>query len=762
MPKEVTIDVKTKVDDSELKGLRSELEQVEGEIIKTKVDVDTSEAEAGVENVRKIIRKAVGNAEGNAVIGFNYHVEGDDKIYSSLAWAEKRAKKLDGESVNIKIQTDLSEVKHIDDAVKQIQKIDGKTPKIKPTVEDNAIDELDTVQKKADDVDGTSPKLKPTVDGDATDELDATQKKADDLEGKSPKIKPQVDSGEAIGALDAIQQKIEGMGALESGLAGILGGMGVEQLLGGGVETAINMDKAWRNWVGGLQEAGMGFDEAKAKADQFKGSINKLASEGTSTDSLFKNVAGLAINLNNQISDSTLQMTEKVVAGYEMLGGRTGATLYEMEKELKNFLSTGDLGLMEDTLSSLKDPAKWKGLLEGAKTVDERIKVMNDMLQEEGIMGALNIDAPSKSIDSLKALFEAAMTSIGMSIINLVKPIADFFISLDEMTNGASTSILSVVAVVGTLSVALLGIGGMALPAISTGLTAFTSGLGMLSSGLTATTAAGAGLRTSLGVLVTGQSLATVGNYGFLASLTATVTGETAATTATWGLTTSLRAMTVALLTNPVFWIAAVIMGVAAAVIYLKTQTDLLSSVTEKGARAMDSMNQRLELLQGQSEASTNKVNQLKEKVDSLTEGTHEYELAMKNYEDEKQKLEDIKKEIKEIESIKGSAKVESSEWDTLALKMDKVKQKAYEGTGVTPHVNTSSENIKAFQDSIGQSAYYRDLTEKSITSLSKLSATQKKTFNGQVLARYSTKMEEIGELEEKAFKLAEKEESLD
>ncbi|MGL6298652.1 MAG: phage tail protein [Methanobacteriaceae archaeon] len=346
--------------------------------------------------------------------------------------------------------------------------------KITPDV---VLDQLEELSSKIDELDGTTPKIKPDVDDNASEDLDNVQKKADDLDGLNPKIKPEVDDSEAISALDNIAQKASG---LEAGIAGAVAAIGIEQMLQGGVSTAMDLDRAWRNWVGGLQQAGLGFDEAVAGADRFKAKLNELSAAGQSNDSLFKNIAGLVINLNNKVSDSTLEMTEKVVAGYEMLGGRSGATIYEMEKELKDFLATGSLGKMADTISSTADPEKWKGLLEGADTVEERIDVLNQMLAEEGIMGALNIDAPTKSLDELKALFDANMTDIGNTILSAAKPLIDFFKFIDEQTGGVSTMAI----ILGLLGLALIATGIAAFGAFSSLVLSAAAMLGVSTAGL--------------------------------------------------------------------------------------------------------------------------------------------------------------------------------------------------------------------------------------------------------------------------------------
>lgn len=389
------------------------------------------------------------------------------------------------EQVGIKVKT-IVDSSDLDKLRSTLDNVEGKTVTAKTNVDtEDSQARLREVMERIGAIDGETATVKTNVDDNATDELSNIQRRAGDLDGLSPVIKPTVDGSEAISELDNIQSKAEGMSGLESGIGGLLGTIGASQLLGSGVETATNMDKAWRNWVGSLQQSGVGLDAAKKKADGFYKTVNNLASVGQSNDGFFKSIAGLMISYNTSISDSTLKMTENVVAGYEMLGGRTGATMYEMEKELKNFLANGEMGKMEDTLSSLKDPQKWMGLLKGADTAEERISVLKDMLQEEGIMGALNIDAPSKSIDQLKALFDASMTNIGTTLINIIKPIADGFMWLDTVTGGASTSIMSLTAVIGLLGVGLVGIGGYVLNAARsfTGLfSSIKSGSGLLGS----------------------------------------------------------------------------------------------------------------------------------------------------------------------------------------------------------------------------------------------------------------------------------------
>ncbi|MDR1018671.1 MAG: hypothetical protein LBM02_08230 [Lachnospiraceae bacterium] len=464
------------------------------------------------------VNDEVDNIIKNADI--DLEINAQDNASDEIEKIKNKADNLPDEPAEIKIEA-------LDEATKEIERIKLEyeelkslaPPELHVQIEEEASKKIDEIKNKAMDLAGVSPNIKAMVDSSAYDDLGSIQQKAEGLDGLSPKIKPVVDGDEAIASLDAITNKVEGLDGLSGVIAGAIAGMGLEQMLNQGVDTATNLDKSWRNWVGSLQQSGKSFAEATKGADRFKSKVNELAAAGQSNDSMFKNIAGLAINLNNNISDSTLQMTENVVAGYELLGARSGATIYEMEKELKNFLSTGELGLMQDTLSSLSDPQKWIGLLEGADTVDERIKVLRDMMEEEGIMGALNIDAPSKSIDLLKATFEAKMTDIGTFLITTFKPVADFFLWLDGATGGVSTTIMSIVGVFALLTVGIIGVASMITTMLIPGLTA----LGITSAfNIVSTIGLGGALdlaALSVVAYATGASTATVASTGLWASI---------------------------------------------------------------------------------------------------------------------------------------------------------------------------------------------------------------------------------------------------
>jgi hypothetical protein len=474
MSNQINIPIKTIVDSSDLDNLNKKISN-SSEKIKVEVDTDSQTA---IDKLREVQKKAKEISAKKTLINIGVATKGLQEIE--------------------KIKSEYESLKNM------------VPPKFRVEMDTAAEGRIDEIREKINGLDGLSPQIKAMIDSGAIDELQAIQKATDNLDGLSPQIKPTVDDSEAISSLQNIQNQAEGISSLEQGIGGLLGTVGASQLLGKGVETATNMDKAWRSWVGSLQHSGMELEDAKKKADGFYETINNLASVGQSNDSFFKNIGGLMISQNNNVSKDMLKMTEGVVAGYEMMRGKSGDTLYEMEREMQNFLVTGETGRLTE-LESVGG-GKWMPLLQAADTAEERMKVLYDMLNEEGYMAALNIDAPSKSMDQLKALFDAGMTEVGTTIINLIKPIADGFMWLDSITGGMSTSVLTYVAAIGLLSVGFIGL---------------VSTLGMVGRSFTTTMSGIKGLSGILGGLGKGAGL--VAHTAELTANTAALTSNTAA-----------------------------------------------------------------------------------------------------------------------------------------------------------------------------------------------------------------------------------------
>lgn len=70
------------------------------------------------------------------------------------------------------------------------------------------------------------------------------------------------------------------------------------------------------------------------------------------------------------------------------------------------------------------------------------------------------------------------------------------------------------------------------------------------------------GALVSLYAYIISQDVATISKFGYITATIATITSTNAETVANWGLVTSIRAVTMAMLTNPYFLLAAAIIGI--------------------------------------------------------------------------------------------------------------------------------------------------------------------------------------------------------
>lgn len=170
---QVDINIATVVDDSQLQSLNSELSELENKSIELKIDADSDEAEADLENVRKIWAD-MSTKDNN--ITYTYGVEGDDKVFSTMEEAEARRSELDGSSATIDVDVD-----------------------------NNASDKLDEIQEKVDDLDGQSPVIKPEIDNVGVNKgLDEVQGSVEDLTGILGLISGSIAAGGIVAGLDAI------------------------------------------------------------------------------------------------------------------------------------------------------------------------------------------------------------------------------------------------------------------------------------------------------------------------------------------------------------------------------------------------------------------------------------------------------------------------------------------------------------------------------------------------------------------------------
>jgi hypothetical protein len=396
---------------------------------------------------------------------------------------------------------------------------------------------------------------------------------------------------------------------------------------------------------------------------------------------------------------------------YALTGSEAKAetAMFDLSKGIKGlYASLDQYGISEDALMKT---GLWSGKEDDVEGYMAAVQAVTGSTDE--LMGTFT---------GLKAsvgkMFSVAGKKLGETILPVLKDIMQGFMAVDKQLGGnLAVGILVVVGAIGLL----LSVG----TAASFLWPLLAGGAGVFAGTLSAVTGA-------LGMNTTSMTLSAIAN------------GEA---TISWNL------LTTAMLANPMFWIAAVILGVAAAIVILKTQTDLLDSSSDKASKSMQTLNNRLEMLKGQVTVAENNIKTLKEKLDSLDKSDPNYEVTMKNYESEKQKLENIKKDIDEINHTKASYSLQIENAELDAYNRTKIDPKKLQQANVTQYTSGDPQNIENIKKAGGQLAYYNDLANKTTKTFNGLSDAELKTWKGKQLGEYSQKMSEIADIETKINK---------
>ncbi|MEA4957540.1 hypothetical protein SDC9_30527 [bioreactor metagenome] len=489
--------------------------------------------------------------------------------------------------------------------------------------------------------------------------------------------------------------------------------------------------------AGGLGAIGLGavsdiVVNTSAKAETNKILLKNMTQTKQGADTLFKTVDNAtnktlvsmqqvipALNAFKAATAANEQQLNATAPGiaqfgsfvYAMTGSsqRAETAMFDLSKGIKGaYASLDQYGITEDALMRT---GLWSG-----KTDDV-----------EGYIAAVNqvtgsTDELMGTFTGLKAtvgkIFSIAGKQLGQDVLPVLKNILEGFISFNDQTGGNLTrGILTFVGVLGILLSVGMGV-SFVWPLLITGASVFGGVLSLVTG--------------ALGMNTASMTLSAIANGG---------------ATVSWNL------LTTAMLANPVFWIAAIILGVAAAVLILKTQTDLLSSVSDRAGKSMQTLNNRLEMLKGQSKAAENHVESLKNKLDSLDKNSAEYKTVYKNYLEEKSKLYSIKQAIAEINGTKATYSVQIQKAELDSYNRTKVDPKKLETAQVTQYSSGDPQNIVNIQRAGGQLAYYNSLANKSTKTFNGLSNAQLKTFDGKRLGQYSQKMSEVADLETKINK---------
>jgi hypothetical protein len=235
------------------------------------------------------------------------------------------------------------------------------------------------------------------------------------------------------------------MDGISSAITGLAGSYGVAEI-------------ASDAWTGATQRqfntAYLGTKMSTQAASDYVKTINQVVAAVPGDDTFMNTILTGAVARQTNLTTQEISSLGSAVADYLTVSTAMGKSQIETQMDLKEYISTGNTGQMERD-SILKNQLS---TLENQSTVSDRILALNKALTAEGYSGLSALDIASIKWESLKGKFQLALTNIGSAFLVIAEPVIDFFTMLDEKTNGASTTVMVLVAGAALLGAAFIGL----------------------------------------------------------------------------------------------------------------------------------------------------------------------------------------------------------------------------------------------------------------------------------------------------------------
>ena len=348
-----------------------------------------------------------------------------------------------------------------------------------------------------------------------------------------------------------IKRNVRGIGDTASGIRGKVSGIAssfdmVSSAITGVVGSLGLASMATEAWEGATEKQTNQLLLARKYGDDAKSIIEdiNIAVRDTPGDDSFLTSMLSNASLQARMTKEEIKGMASAIADYSIMSQTAGSNSFETQGEIRNYLMTGETGRMKDTAL-----APYLDQLENASDVTERVKVLNQALDELGFKGASDLDSAANSMETFKGTMQQALTSVGEKFLPIVQTILDGFLSLDKMLGGNLSTGLVIVG--GGLAALTAGAGvlGATLPAITSGFEIMRSvlfGTQAAEEALTATTAVSTGVteaQTSVTSLLAESQMAAalseaglteseVANMAAMYGATDAIVAQEAATTA--------------------------------------------------------------------------------------------------------------------------------------------------------------------------------------------------------------------------------------
>lgn len=185
------------------------------------------------------------------------------------------------------------------------------------------------------------------------------------------------------------------------------------------------------------------------EAEKLYNRIQMLVVELPGNDTFLTNILTMLGTMDESLNAEDLEYMGGVIADYYMGAQAKGQFNNETERELRNYLMTGQTRNLTNSIIASEVES-----LKGLNTVKERTIALEKALQTTGMDSIAHYDSYTNTLEEFKGRFQKSFADLGDTYLGLLKMGMDLYNMLDRLTNSglSQATIFGAVTVFGVLS----------------------------------------------------------------------------------------------------------------------------------------------------------------------------------------------------------------------------------------------------------------------------------------------------------------------
>ena len=348
----------------------------------------------------------------NKKVTLDVAVKADDKevdvLEQKLKSAKQRANELKQQKIQMKIDADSSKLEEVRAKADQLRaELQSTFNHAYMTHTDVDMEKVHELQAQIEELDGKAISLEANIE---KGKVDALQGQIENMNGKTVTVNTATDNS----GLEGMQNK----------LVGIAGTIGM-------------VDQATQMWEAATARQGQQFylsaNMGAEKAREMQSEIQKIVAQVPGDDTFMNQLMTTALAQNTQMTTKELKELADVSADYMAASNMMGKMPLEAQQDIYKYILDGNTAELErgSILSSQVDKLKDQA------TIQDRIKAVNEAMQQMGFKGMSGYDTAANNLEEFKGRLEKARADWGTAFLPLEQGALKAAMALDDKYGGA-------------------------------------------------------------------------------------------------------------------------------------------------------------------------------------------------------------------------------------------------------------------------------------------------------------------------------------